>query len=529
MSRPISASIVLSCLLLLLTSAPAVSEEAGPVAHTTTGDVRGVLLSEGVARWAGIPYAAPPVGELRWRSPAPPAAWSGVRDADDFAAQCMQPAFGPGAVQGSEDCLYLNVFAPAGMELGAGLPVMVHLHGGGNFFGRSYRDATALVERGVIVVTVGYRLGALGFAGHPALSEEGGGASGEYGVLDQIAALHWVQDNIAAFGGAPENVTLFGFSAGSFDAVAIASSPLGDGLFTRLAAQTESFWAATGDYRLADSEEFGLDVAQAFGCTDVATVLPCMRAIPADILVSAVGPGDVPPVVGGKVLPAAPLELIAADSTPVPILLGSDREEAAFWFVQDGILPGDPYPTQDWIRDSNNLVGAQNGAAVRRLYPVEQYGSPFWSSIGLITDAVYTCPIRRVALANNAPVYRYLYAHVIDDPVLSAFRAVHGAEDMLLWNDSGPLVSRQFSPEDEALASRMAGYWTNFAKTGNPNGPGLPLWPLYTATDERIKVLDEPDATLAGYQRPQCAFLDQVPTLYGATPAYTPGGGLLSR
>ena len=433
-------------------------------------------------------------------------------------------------MEGSEDCLYLNVSAPVGTTPSDDLPVMVHLHGGGNFFGRAYRNADAMVERGVIVVTVGYRLGAFGFMGHPAFSEEGGGSSGEYGVLDQIAALHWVQDNIAGFGGDPDNVTLFGESAGSFDAVAIAASPLGQGLLTRLAAQTEAFWGLNGKNTMADTEEFGSEIAAGLGCSDIPDVLGCLRALPAEDLVLTVGPGDVDVWVGGKVLPKAPIELIGSDTTPVPMLVGSNREEAAFWFAERGILPGDPYPPADRVRDTNALVGPQNGRKLRSLYPVDHYPSAFWASIAAVTDAVYTCPIRRLALANRAPVHRYLYTHVYDnsaDPVVTAAGAAHYFDEPILWDDPELffLPDYQFSADEELLADRMAGYWTNFAKTGDPNGPGLESWSPFTASTENVKVLDEPAGDLIGYHSTECAFLDQIPNLEGHASDYRPGAG----
>jgi hypothetical protein len=192
------------------------------IVTTATGDVEGVIGPSG-KEWRGVPYAAPPVGDLRWRPPAPVTPWSGVRDATNFASPCIQLAF-PTGTFGSEDCLYLNVFVPANASAEADLPVMVHLHPGGNFFGAPYTEAGTFTSRGVILVTVGYRLGVLGFMGHPALTAEG--HSGEYGVLDQVAALRWVHDNIAAFGGDPARVTLFGSSAGSFDTVAIMTQNL---------------------------------------------------------------------------------------------------------------------------------------------------------------------------------------------------------------------------------------------------------------------------------------------------------------
>ena len=200
-----------------------------------------------------------PSVRLRWRAPAPAASWSGVRDATAFGSPCLQPfAFDDNGnvteTLGSEDCLFLNVFAPVGTTGASHLPVIVHLHGGGNVFGSAEADASNFVSHGVIVVTLNYRLGALGFVGHPALTAESG-SSGEYGVLDQIAALRWVHDNIGSFGGDPGNVTLAGFSAGSFDTVALMASPLAAGLITRAAVQGEAYGALTGrNATISDAE-----------------------------------------------------------------------------------------------------------------------------------------------------------------------------------------------------------------------------------------------------------------------------------
>jgi para-nitrobenzyl esterase len=499
---------------------------AGPVVHTVAGDVAGIATGSAV-EWRAIPFAAPPVGQLRWRPPEPPEAWTGVRLSTDFAPQCLQLGDTATSTEGSEDCLYLNVFAPVGTTVADDLPVMVHLHGGGNYFFRPYRNADAFVERGVIVVTLGYRLGVMGFAGHPELTEEGGGSSGEYGVLDQIAALQWVQDNIDGFGGDSGNVTLMGESAGSFDAVAITASPLGDGLFTRVAAQTEAFWPLHGEGRISDAEAIGSEVSEVVGCADAPDTLACLRALPADELVVAAGPNDVPPWVGGQVLSASPLQLIRSDATPVPMLVGSNREEASFWFAPEVLPPGDDYTPRDRARDTNWLVGAQRGQQLRNLYPVKDYDSSFWASIAAFSDGVYTCPIRRLALANNAPVYRYLYTHVFDtvpDPLIVAARASHFFDEPLLWHDTSLLfgIDFEFTAHEEILSARMTDYWTNFAKTGNPNGPGVEPWAPFTAASENIKVLDEPSSDLVGYHNTECGFFDKVPHLQAPTSWYTP-------
>jgi para-nitrobenzyl esterase len=238
---------------------------------------------------------------------------------------------------------------------------MVHLHPGANSLFDAFQDAAPLTANGVIVVTVGYRLGVFGFVGHPALSAEQGGSSGEYGLLDDLAALRWVHDNIAAFGGDPSRVTLFGSSAGSFDTVTLMASPLSQGLIARAAVQGEIQWGLTGQgNRISDGEQVGLQVAQAVGCTG-ANVLACLRAKPAADLVEATGFLDIVPWVGGQVLPESPLQLVRARTT-VPLLIGFDREEDAT--IQRNPLDA-PYSTDKWVKDTNSLVGPYFGAAAR--------------------------------------------------------------------------------------------------------------------------------------------------------------------
>lgn len=496
---------------------------SGPVVRTRSGLVRGVVDGP-VATWAAIPYAAPPLGDLRWRPPAPPAAWTGVRDGTAFAEPCVQ--IGPEDVIGSEDCLYLNVFAPATPGRAA-LPVMVHLHGGGNSGFHPYTDAAAFVERDVVVVTVGYRLGVFGFVGHPDLSAEGGGSSGEYGVLDQLAALTWVRDNIAGFGGDLSNVTLFGNSAGSFDATAIVASPLGTGLVHKAALQTESWGALTGAESIADAEQIGVEVSEAVGCSAAADVPACLRAAPAEALVEGAGFLDVAPWVGGEVLPRSPLELITEQTDTIPLLVGSNREEAA-GFYAPFVLGFEPYRDRYWYLDTSIIAGPQRGPHLRRLYPLHAFDSPMWDSITVWTDGIYVCPMRRLALASGGPVWRYLYTHAYqNDVAFGAFRAQHFLDDPILWHDPELLVNfgrppYVFSPDEEALSATMTSYWTNFAKTGDPNGAGLPPWPRHEAGSERILQLDEPVRVLRAYHRIQCAYWNTVPQLF-------PGQGSIDR
>lgn len=465
-----------------------------------------------------MPYAAPPVGALRWRPPAALTSWSGTRDATQFAQPCIQLDSDTTTV-GSEDCLYLNVFVPSSASARSNLPVMVHLHPGGNFFGVPYEDAPAFTDRGVIVVTVAYRLGVFGFTGLPGLTREQG-ASGEYGNLDQLAALRWVHDNITAFGGNPANVTLFGSSAGSFDTAALMASPLSQGLIARAAVQGDSYWSVTGQYSTVKDAEFaGTLLAQRVGCSSAADVVACMRALPADRLVIANGPGDVGPTVGGTVLPKPVIQLVAERST-VPLLIGFDREEDSGGF----------YPFQDetqsaYEHDTLAIFGPDNAQQGRSLYPPGSYDSLLWSVIAAQTDAVRGCSTRRLANTVHAPVWRYLYTHRYeDDPFWSQFRASHVLEDPFLWgyDPFGLDPAHTMTAAEQAFAAQLTSYWTNFAKTGNPNGTGLPAWPRYNTSTEPMITLDDQIGTTTNYHDMQCAFID---ALQPFPPPWAPGKG----
>jgi para-nitrobenzyl esterase len=443
--------------------------------------------------------------------------WSEVRDTTTFAPPCIQPD-GSGGTVGSEDCLYLNVFAPRAATAGSNLAVMVHLHPGNNFFGDAYQDASALTARNVIVVTVGYRLGALGFMGHPVLTAEGAGQSGEYAALDQVAALRWVHDNISAFGGDPNRVTPFGSSAGSFDTVALMASPLSHGLIAQAAVQGDVFSSLTGvdTYTIGVAETFGGQVASAVGCGSSSDVLACLRAQPAaKLALAAYARGwtgfDGPPL-GSTVLPRPPLQLIA-NGPPIPLLVGFDREEDAigYWVDNGGAFPT-PYTTSRWIRDTANVVGPNFATAARSLYPPTSYDSLFWAYITMRSDAFRGCPTRRLAntVVGRAPVWRYLYTHVYEnDPFWTQFRASHLLEDDLLWQQdlgSGHVPT----PAEQLLSQHMTDYWTNFAKTGNPNGAGLPTWPQYNTASEPTLTLDDPTGVITNYHDQQCALLDTI-------------------
>jgi len=523
------AATILTAWAALLASLPAlVVASQPPVVQTSSGKIAGVLVGS-TNEWRGIPYAAPPFGALRWRPPAAVSPWSGIRDGSTFAPPCIQLGSESGTI-GSEDCLYLNVFAPQTANERSNLAVMVHLHPGGNFFGAPYTQADAFIARNVIVVTLAYRLGVLGFMGHPALSIEGGGESGEYGQFDQLAALRWVHNNIAAFGGDPRRVTIFGSSAGSFDTVGLLASPLSEGLISGAAVQGESFWGLTGTLEMiSDAEEYGVFVANQVGCGSAHDVLACLRALPAANLVIAGGPGDVTPTVGGSVLPQPPLQFVSQHTT-VPLLVGFYREEDSTF--QNPFQ--DPYLNNNWVKDTNAIAGPDFGVEARLVYPPTSYGSLLWATIALRTDAVRGCATRKLAntVVAQAPVWRWLYTHTYEnDPFFAQFRASHVLEDPLLWGADVFGFGYTFTLAEQVLSHRMTAYWTNFAKTGNPNGSGLPVWPPYNSVTEPSLTLDDQVGVVTDYHAQECQFVDMIvpfpaPWQRGHGPAQLPPGFL---
>jgi len=491
------------------------------VAQTQSGPVRGVTTGNLIA-FRGIPYAAPPVGNLRWKAPQPPASWTGVRDASAFGNVCAQ-IYGNGQFAGSEDCLVLNVFVsqtPASQSQ----PVMVFLHGGGNQSGDTQYtptplDAPPLANQGVVVVTVEYRLGMLGFIAHPLLTSEGGGASGNYGLLDMIAALQWVQQNVAAFGGNPKQVMLFGESAGSYDVEYLLAAPAAQGLFavggmessTRVAGQTPSF---------SSVEASGQTFASDLGCATATDVLACLRAVPVETILNLPNNYLYGPGVGSTFLQADPFTLLQQQGPPVPLLIGSNREE---WSLNDNPnaqMDSTAYAAA--IHQRFDPYGAGVADNVLSLYPASAYATPAYAVIAVDSDFNETCKVRTVARAaagaNHKPVWRYLYTHAFEnDPSLAADGAFHTAELFFLFGNfddsqqpGGGIVYTP-SAADLAFSQGMMGYWTRFAGTGNPNGGGAVTWPQYDPTTDSMLQLDDTFVALNGYHNPQCDYLVTLP------------------
>ncbi len=508
-----------------------IADEA--VVQTTSGWVRGDVAGDHRV-FRGIPYAAPPVGELRWRYPRPVASWSDIRDAIRPGSACPQVDggftgdFGGGTpeVVGTEDCLYLNVTTPhediqtvrrAAMEQPAApLPVLVYLHGGGfiNGSGDQY-DPTELVVRGnVIVVTVNYRLGALGFLAHPALLDA---YNGNFGLADQQAALRWVRQNIAAFGGDPRNVTLWGQSAGAFSVCAQLAAPGASGLFQRAIVQSGPCGNAFVTRQVA--EKRGLATAAARGCDNPRTAAGCLRRLPVEDLVGIndsqvylVHPhlSDLPwqPVAGTPALPLQPLTALRLGATPaVPILQGGTKDEMRMFVALSYDVPGRPVTEAEYPNRIGQLFGAAHADAILRAYPLSSYPSPGLAMAAVLTDSgglLGTCSQLPAddAAARRAPVYSYEFAEATGDALGGLpLGASHGSDlrflfPSLQWPKPDPL-----SPTERVLSERLIDYWTAFARTGSPD----PYWPSYRS-GAALSLATDRIAPVDVASEHQCAF-----------------------
>jgi para-nitrobenzyl esterase len=471
---------------------------ANPIVRIDDGLVRGADVA-GVNTFLGLPYAAPPTGNLRWRAPQPAAAWSGVRDATQFGPSCPQattrnPFLPPGPI--SEDCLYLNVYAPAprGSDEG-GRPVLVWIHGGGLTLdgGRNY-DGSKLAADGVVVVTINYRLGALGFLAHPALASGPGGAAGNYGLMDQQAALRWVQRNIARFGGDPHNVTIAGQSAGGLSVLAQLVSPGARGLFQRAIVQSGAF--ALNQQSLATAEAAGETFATAVGCPDQSAA--CLRNAPVSDLVAKFGV-EIPGVVDGSVL-TQPIgaALARGQFARVPVINGITHDEELVFVAGLGLTvsQGTNIPLAAPLNSSANYqtdiaqalgVSPARAAAIANEYPLSAYPSPVVAFSLLVSDASFACPalqVDRWTAARGVPTYAYQFND--DNAPLNIVGsglglATHGTELPYLFDQPNAPFPAMLNADQQALAASMRTDWASFAGTGDPSSRALP-WPSFDGT-----------------------------------------------
>ena len=493
------------------------SETDGPASPATDpltvsvtgGDISGAVsdIDASVRVFKGVPFAAPPEGDFRWRPPQPVDPWEGARAATAFAPACMQVRraadhfYGPGAEEISEDCLYLNVWTTAESE-NAALPVLVWVHGGGLNNGTgaqvTYRGE-ALAARGAVVVTTNYRLGPLGYLAHPALSaEDPHGSSGNYGVLDQVAALEWVRDNIAAFGGDPNRVTIFGESAGSWSVNVLQATPLAAGLIHGVIGESGGVFGGTSDLRHAslrgDSAEAvgerwiaGLLAAQTGHDVAVDAVnVDAMREVTGEEIVAFTRSRAVPfrtaATVDGWVLEQSVYDTFAnGRQIDVPVIVGSNADEGTT--LAAGGAPAD-------VAAHRAAVERQFGAMADRhhdVYPAttdDEARRAYLDSYALRSFGWEMRTWADLMSTVSSPAYLYYFTRTAPAADSDQLRAFHAAEIVYVFNNLGripyPYANRDYDDRDRALSNTMADTWVRFAATGNPNGEGLPAWPVYT-------------------------------------------------
>jgi len=519
--------------MMMATALPAVAQ-AGDTVRVASGAVAGTRTAAGIRLFRGLPYAAPPVGALRWREPRPVAAWAGVRSAAQFGPRCMQPPIFADMVFRSsgmsEDCLYLNVWTPA-RSSAEKLPVLVYFYGGGFIAGDGSEpryDGESMARRGIVAVTVNYRLGVFGLLAHPQLTAESPHhASGNEGMLDQAAALRWVRENIAAFGGDPARVTIGGESAGSISVSALMASPLSRGLIAGAIGESGAQLGPTSPaVPLSYGEQVGTRFATAAGVASLAE----LRALSSQEILDAAmrfGPWSFHAVQDGYFFPRAPGEIYAAgEQARVPLLAGWNTAESN----AGGVLGNDPATPEGYAAAVRRLYG-DRAADVLRLYPGATPEQAMQSAGELAGDRFLGLStwkwLELQARTGARPVYRYLYARprpaVRADAAGTpgaptgppATGAVHSAEiEYALGNLDRNRVFA-WTADDRAVSATMQAYFANFIKTGDPNGAGLATWPALRPDAPRVMRLDVTSAAEADRTRARYELLDQ---LFAAAP-----------
>jgi para-nitrobenzyl esterase len=471
----------LSLIAILAASVPLSAAIEGPV-RVEGGMLTGSTdLSSGVSVYKGIPFAAPPVGALRWRAPEPPAKWEGALQAAKFSAACMQTPYAEGspyrtqAEPMSEDCLYLNVWTAA-KSATERRPVMVWIYGGALTRGSASLptyDGAELAKKGVVLVSFNYRLGVFGFFAHPELTAESAHrSSGNYGSLDQIAALQWVRRNIAQFGGDPSRVTIFGESAGSWSVNLLVASPLAKGLFQRAIGESGANFAPMA--KLADIEKAGAGIARSLGADSLAA----LRTKSAEEILRA--NGEATANVDGWLLPAEVHAIFdAGKQNDVPVLIGSNADE--------GTAFSSSVRTMAALQAVYRRYGDRAGAFLK-LYPADSDEQAQAAQAAAIRDQFFGWEMRTwarlQAKTGKSKTYLYYFSRVPPGRGSEFLGAYHSAEIAYAFHNLG-ISNRPWEDADRKLADVMSSYWVNFAATGDPNAKGLPAWPVYDAQSER--------------------------------------------
>ena len=518
-------TIKLSAIILLLISLPngVYADDKKPdVIQLHSGPISG-NIEDGVRIFLGIPYAAPPVGELRWKPPQETASWTQVRNSTDFSPACPQPKQ-QDTGKFSEDFLYLNVWTTA-KKPDERLPVMVWIHGGAFNFGSASQpeyNGKNLAKKGVVVVTINYRLGPLGFLVHPLLSKESAqGTSGNYGLLDQIAALKWVQKNIAAFGGNPDQVTIFGQSAGSRSVSLLMISPMAKGLFHRAIAESggpiigSEYLSVTFNGNMANVSKMGQKLTVKLGCDKAQDVLAAMRAKSAQELVEAADcKTDLfddealffAPVFDGWVLPKDPLAAYSGGQQhDVPIIVGSTLNEGTFYLADETDLSVEKYKSFLKARFADN-----SGKAFE-MFPAYKAEDVAPAIDHFVTVAVNAHPARFVAQSmerKKSRAYLYQFTRLPDTAMTRKLKVHHGVELAYVFGNMSQ--SEGYNDTDMWLSNKMMDYWVNLAKTGNPNGKGLPYWPAYKSKSDLNLEFSDTIHTNKNLFKKECDFINRM-------------------
>jgi para-nitrobenzyl esterase len=465
-----------------------------PTAKVTGGDVQGVVNGD-VASFKGIPFAAPPVGELRWKAPQPVKAWSSVKTADTFAPGCIQDtrlATMMGGPQNfSEDCLYLNVWTSAKSKTEK-LPVMVWIYGGGFSLGATsppLYDGTKLAQKGVVLVSTAYRVGPFGFLAHPDLSRETGKGSGVFGIQDMIAALRWVKENIAQFGGDPSRVTIFGESAGGIAVSMLAASPAAKGLFQRAISESGGSFAPVRTANEAGEFVPALKVAEGAGKSFLeglgAKDLNAARALTAEQIQKAAG-GDLGrfwPVADGFVLPGDQYEMYQAGRfNDTPVLIGTNSDEGAL-FVRSAVTPS---AFEQQIRAG---YGPQ-ADAILKAYPHATDKEALKAAKDMFRESTFAWHSWAWARLQSQKGKGKAYVYYFDRRTPGTPEGSNHGEEMSFVFGNPSVFSGPPQPGDSEFTNLMQNYWVNFARTGDPNGPGLPAWPVFTDAEQKTMFFD---------------------------------------
>jgi para-nitrobenzyl esterase len=496
-----------------------------------SGLVAGTTIAGGLVRvYRGIPYAAPPVGNLRWRPPQPPAAWSGVRQAVDFGPSCPQvdrQASGQRIGRTSEDCLSLNIWAPVS-RTSRRVPVMVWIHGGAFTQGAGSLpayDGEALARRGVVVVTFNYRLGPLGFFAHPLLTRESRDhASGNYGLLDQLAVLRWVKANIHGFGGSPDRVTVFGESAGAVSIGCLLVAEQARGLFHAAILQSGTPYGVTRYLRDAPAgeesmEEVGELISRRLGCDRADDVLAALRSRSVDEILDASHPAPVffgegirfGPVIDRWLLKEKPADLLATrQQAKVPVIVGANADEGAIF-----VAPLQDLDVETYRRLVRSMFRERADEVLAR-FPVSRPAEARSALARIVGDSAFVAPARRLARAMadlGAPAYLYSFTRERPGTPAARFGAFHGAEIPFVFGTLsrvGRPAAADSDDVDRDLSQAMMAYWTRFAATADPNGEGGLFWSRYASRTDLSLDLGEEIQLRSGVSREICDFFDRL-------------------